>query len=345
MPNWLYRLAGQLKEEFDFHFLATHSDYFLPQYGEVAKLATLSFSRLPLAAYLLRNRIDLAQVANLRLYTEAARLARVPSVIERVDGLRSGAALTDKSGLDLVIASTFGIVTYLEEFVSREKIRVIYNGVDLAHYWNASPERFGFAPEDVIVGRTSRLSVGKNISLLIAAIKQLRQELNYQHVRLVICGGDTTQEGAQPMLTRLQEEAAPLGGNVVFTGPLADTAPITLGFDIATCTSRPDNEGIPNSLIEAMAAGKPIVASAVDDIPELVIDGETGILFQSDNLPDLVSALKILIDNTGLRKKMGTAGRKRVEAEFDLTKQAKTYRDLYRELLTRNGRHWLHHWS
>lgn len=341
MPKWLYRLAGELGDEFDFHFIATHSDYVLPEYRQVAQVAVLPFRKLPLAWHLLRQRIDLAQIANLRLYADAARLAGVPSVIERVDGMRGGAALGSKDGLDAVVASTRGMATYLQRMLPADKIHTIYNGVDLAAFDAAPAERFGLGPDKTIIGRTSRLSGGKNISLLIAAVKQLRQQAQYAHVHLVICGGDTTQPGATPMLEQLSAEAAPLGEAVIFTGELADPTPVTKGYDIATCVSLPNNEGIPNSLIEAMAAGKPVVASAVDDIPELVQDGKTGLLFESNNVKELTATLARLVDDAALRAQLGAAGRQRIEQEFDLKRQAEEYRQLYRSLLQRNGRHWL----
>lgn len=341
MPKWLYRLAGELGDEFEFHFIATHSDYVLPEYSQVAQVAVVPFSKLPLAWHLLRQRIDLAQIANLRLYADAARLAGVPSVIERVDGMRGGAALGRKDGLDAVVASTRGMARHLEQMLPPDKIHTIYNGVDLAAFDNAPVERFGLGPDKIIIGRTSRLGGGKNISLLIAAVKQLRQQAKYAHVHLVVCGGDTTQPGAVPMLAQLQAEAEPLGEAVIFTGEVADPTAITKGFDIATCTSLPNNEGIPNSLIEAMAAGKPVVASAVDDIPELVQDGVTGLLFESGNTEQLAAALAKLIDDAGLRARMGAAGREHIEQEFDMKEQAEEYRQLYRRLLQRNGRHWL----
>lgn len=338
MPKWLYHLAGQLQAEFEFTFIATHSKYVIPEYRDVARVVVLPLNRWALAAYLFVKRIDIAQVANLRTYVDAARLARVPVVIERVDGMRSGAALGAKDGLDAVIASTNGIVPKLKKLIAPEKIHVIYNGVDLKAYEQAVPERFGFGKQDVIIGRTSRLSGGKNISLLIRAVIELRKESYYSHVRLVICGGDTTQPGAPPMLDTLKREAQPLGESVVFTGEILDTAAITCGYDIATCTSRPNNEGIPNSLIEAMAAGKAVVASVADDIPELVEDGRTGSLFPSDDLPGLVRALKKLVDNPELRKQMGAAGKLRVATDFDLERQARKYAQLYGELLAQKGR-------
>lgn len=333
MPKWLYQLAGELQDEFEFTFIATHSKAVVPEYRQVAKVVVLPPNKWALAAYLALRRFDIAQVANLRVYTEAARLAGVPVIIERTDGLRGGAALGDKRGLDAVIASTRGIVPQLEQLIAPSKIHVIYNGVDTSRFENATIERLGFAPEDVIIGRTSRLAGGKNISLLIRAVIELRKQPAYGHVRLVICGGDTTQPGAVPMLEQLRNEAAPLGDSVAFTGEVFDTTAITLGYEIATCTSLPNNEGIPNSLIEAMAAGRPVVASRVDDIPELVEDGRTGLLFTSDDLNGLVEALKKLIDDKELREQMGAAGKAKIAAEFDLKQQSQKYAALYRQLL------------
>jgi glycosyltransferase involved in cell wall biosynthesis len=243
-----------------------------------------------------------------------------------------------------VIASAEGVVPHLEKLIQPEKIHLIRNGIDLSAMVDGKGERFGFGAEDVIVGRTSRLAGGKNISLLIRAVIELRKEPGYQHVRLVVCGGDTTQVGAPPMLEKLKAEAADLNDSVIFTGEVADPSEVTWGYDIATCTSRPDNEGIPNSLIEAMAAGRAVVASDVGNISELVSDKKSGLLFESDDLASLIEALKVLIDDGQLRSKMGLAGRKIVEEDYDLTHQAQKYESLYRRLLRVKGRHMLNRW-
>ncbi len=338
MPQWLYRLAASLRDEFDFYFIATHSDYILPEYRAVAHTAHLPPSKWRLAAWLARHQIDLVQFANLRLYADAARLAGVPAIVERTDGLRNGAALGPKHGLAAVVASTQGTIPHIARLIDRQKIHLIYNGIDHAHYQQATPERFGFAPEDVLIGRTSRLAGGKNISLLIQAVLRLRAEPRHEHVRLVICGGDNTERGAPPMLAALQAEAAPLGASVVFTGEVADPAAITAGYDIATCTSRPENEGIPNSLLEGMAAGKPLVATAVGDIPEILTEGDNGLLVPSDDLPALTEALARLIADPALRQQMGAAGQARIARDFDLAAQAEKYAALYRQLLAEHGR-------
>jgi len=341
MPKWLFNLAKELKEEFNFYFIATHSDYVVEQYRQVAEVAVLPFSKWALARHMFRHRIDIAQVANLRLYSDAAKLAGVPVVVERADGLRGGAALNSKEGLDAVIASAEGVIPYLEKLIARENIHLIRNGIDSDAVQSAGSERFGFDSEDVIVGRTTRLAAGKNISLLIRAIIELRKESDFQHLRLVICGGDTTQDGAPPMLEQLKGEAQPLGESVVFTGEVFDPSAITQGYDIATCTSMPNNEGIPNSLIEAMAAGKAVVATNVGNISELVIDQKTGLLVESDDLSSLVAALRSLIENKKMRNEMGREGREVILRDYELSRQAHKYADLYEDLLSKKGRHML----
>lgn len=296
MPKWIYRLAKALRDDFDFYFIATHSDYFLPKYAEVATLVQLPPKKWQLAAYLAWHRIDVVQMANLRVYAEGALAARVSVVVERTDGIRGGAALGPKHGLDAVIASTQGTIPHIAELIDESKIQLIYNGVDLELYESGVAERFGFADTDILIGRTSRLVGGKNIPLLIRAVIELRKQPQYAHVRLVVCGGDTTQPGTIPILDDLKALAVPLGDSVVFTGEVANPAPITKGYDIATCTSMPNNEGIPNSLLEAMAAGKPLISTDVGDINEIVIDDQTGYLIPNDDADTLVVALKRLVD-------------------------------------------------
>jgi glycosyltransferase involved in cell wall biosynthesis len=334
MPKWLFQIASQLKDEFDFYFIATHSSYIRPEYQQVARVAVLPFNKWRIAAYLAFHRIDIAQVANMVRYKKAAQLGRVPIIIERTDGLRGGVALNSKSGLDAVICSTTSVANQVREIIAPEKVHIIYNGFDLSTYDNQLPERFGYADTDIIIGRTSRLAAGKNISLLIKAVIELRMDPEFEHVRLVICGGNNTQRGAPLMMDQLMLEASPLKDSVVFTGEVFDTRAITLGYDIATCTSNSNNEGIPNSLIEAMAAGKPIVATRVDDIPELVEHGKSGYLVAENELVELVTVLKKFSIDADIRKNFGRTGKEKIQRDFEIGTQVEKYLKLYKMLLS-----------
>lgn len=115
MESWLYRVARELHDRYEFTFIATHVPDILPKFAELGTAIYLGQDYCRLARYLRDHHIDIAQVANVRAYSDAALAAGVPVVIERTDGLRQGAALHSKAGLDAVIASTRG------------KLRVIIN--------------------------------------------------------------------------------------------------------------------------------------------------------------------------------------------------------------------------
>ena len=92
------------------------------------------------------------------------------------------------------------------------------------------------------------------------------------------------------------------------------------------------------AILEAMASGLPVVATEVGGNSEVVISGETGLLVPAGSPDELARAMKALIKSSTLRREMGQAGRRRVEAEFDLKKVVSQYEDLYHRLYNRNVR-------
>ena len=93
------------------------------------------------------------------------------------------------------------------------------------------------------------------------------------------------------------------------------------------------SEGMPISVLEAMAAGLPVVASAVGGIPEVVVDGETGLLVPPNDAAALAVAIRRLLAEPELRRRLGEAGRRRAEAEFDLPRFREQHLALYDRLL------------
>jgi glycosyltransferase involved in cell wall biosynthesis len=93
------------------------------------------------------------------------------------------------------------------------------------------------------------------------------------------------------------------------------------------------SEGMPMSILEAMAAGLPVVASAVGGIPEVVVDGETGLLVPPRDAAALAEALRRLLDDPELRRQMGAAGRARAEEHFDVARSGREHLALYERLL------------
>jgi glycosyltransferase involved in cell wall biosynthesis len=169
-------------------------------------------------------------------------------------------------------------------------------------------------------------------------VKRLR--VKYDHVRLVLVGDNSQMPGAEDVMQELREQAKPLGSSVVFTGAVERVEPLIKGFDIGTCVSRPQNEGIPNSLLEAMAAGKPVVATRVDNIEEAVEDGRNGFLVESDNVEQLTAVLERLVIDPALRTRLGAEGRRLIASQFTTTAQYAQYGELYERLLARRAQGW-----
>jgi len=336
MASWIRRLAERLQGEFAFHFIATRVPQIAEHFHRLGRAVYVPQESRRLVRYLRRNRIALVQYANGRFHGECALAAGVPVVIERTDGLRRGAALQPKDDLDAVIASTAGTVGPISALIPRERIHLIYNGVDPTAFDTVEPDRLGFAPQDVVVGRTSRFGRGKNIELLIEAMRRLLPR--YPRAALALVGEDSKVPGAEPMGQRLRACAAPLGDRCVFTGCVEEPEALIKGFDIGTCSSRADNEGIPNSLLEPMAAGKPVVTTDTGDVRELVSDGVEGFVVPDGDVEAFAGALGRLIGDPDRRARMGQAARRKIAARFDLARQAAAYAALYRRLLDERRR-------
>lgn len=331
MESWLYRVATQLGDRYDFHFIATHVPEILPKFHEIGTTVYLRQDWRKLARYLRDQRIDIVQYANLREYADAALAAGVPVVIERTDGLRHGAALRSKRGIDAVIASTRGTIPAISRLIDPSRIHLIYNGIDLAHFDAIQPDRLHFTPDDFIIGRVSRFGRGKNLALLIDAVRYLAPK--HPNLRLVLVGGNS-KAGQAPddEEQALRDLARGLEDHICFTGYVEHPESLVRGFDVGTCVSRPGNEGIPNSLLESMASRQPVIATAVDDIPELIEHNVTGLLIEDNNLDQLIAAIERLIADPALRTTLGTAARQRIERDFDLTTQSTAYDALYQRL-------------
>jgi glycosyltransferase involved in cell wall biosynthesis len=143
--------------------------------------------------------------------------------------------------------------------------------------------------------------------------------------------------GDGPERAALERQLAALGleGRVRIEGERDDVPARLADSEIFVLSSR--SEGMPVSVLEAMAAGVPVVASAVGGVDELVVDGQTGLLVPPADSEALAAALAVLLADAGLRRRLGEAGRARAEALFDLEAFRQAHVELYCRELARAG--------
>ena len=152
-----------------------------------------------------------------------------------------------------------------------------------------------------------------------------------EHFSCLIVGGGGSSSEEKIELLKQKAESQGLTPRLVFTGFRGDIPEILSLFDIFVLPSL--DEGLGRSMVEAMAAGKPVVASRVGGIPEAVEDGKTGILVPPRDAHALADALSFMLDNPEKALEMGRRGRERAEKLFDEERMADSICSLYRELL------------
>jgi glycosyltransferase involved in cell wall biosynthesis len=209
-----------------------------------------------------------------------------------------------------------------------EQGMVIVNGVDRDEIERRivqstiRRETLGLTSDDVVIGNVSRFDPIKQIERLVEIVQLLKPRL--PHLSLVMVGDG--QEGER--IRRLVFEKD-LQRSVIFTGSLPNASHMYPVFDVYIAASR--KEGLPLSLVEAMAAGLPVVATDVPGHRDVVVHGETGMLVPPGDTGALAEAVASLVSDPARRKAMGESGRWRVHKEFDVRAMVEATAQVYRQ--------------
>jgi glycosyltransferase involved in cell wall biosynthesis len=212
--------------------------------------------------------------------------------------------------------------------ISPDKIQVIYNGIDVKLRRQDEPavirRQLGLRPDDVVFGTAARLEAQKGLDLLIDAAPLVLKRI--PKARFLIVGGGSLEGD-------LRQRAAALGleREVIVTGYRTDAVDLMQTFDCFVQTSL--FEGMPMALLEAMALNKPIVATAVGGVPEVVEDGVCATLLSSRDPQELTDALVSVAADPAVRKRIGDAGRRRYERNFTAAAMVSQYERLYEHFL------------
>ena len=208
------------------------------------------------------------------------------------------------------------------------KVALVRNGIDLALKppgdLGIKRQQLGLTAGDVLLVTVGRMAPIKNYSVLLQALAISAAEAPGLKLAMV---------GDGPERAKLEADAERLGlaGRVSFLGERNDVSDWLAIAHIFVLPSL--YEGISIALLEAMAAGLPAVVSRVGGNPEVVVDGQTGLIVESGDAAGLARALVELAGDETRRRRMGLAARARVEAEFDLAKAVRRHEEIYLEAL------------
>jgi glycosyltransferase involved in cell wall biosynthesis len=214
------------------------------------------------------------------------------------------------------------------EGIRPEQVRFIPNGIDPRPPTPGRDVRaeLGIPPAAPVVGTVGTLRVEKRFDVLVRAAAELAGRV--PAVRVLIAGAGPERQALEALIDELD-----LCGVVILLGSRTDVPDILAALDVAVVCS--DFEGSPLSVMEYMEAGLPVVGSRVGGIPDLIEDGVHGLLVERRDHRALATAIEDLVADPARRRAMGTAGRARRRAEFDLDGLVGRIEQLYAELLDR----------
>jgi glycosyltransferase involved in cell wall biosynthesis len=211
-------------------------------------------------------------------------------------------------------------------------ISVIHNAIDTdtwspQHVTSALRKELGLDQACPVIGYVGRIMPEKDLETWLRAAALVAQQ--YPEAQFVLVGEG--RDGGT--LERLQRLATTLGiaERVHFPGYRAHLLSVYGSFDLFVMSSR--REGLPNSILEAMAMGLPVVTTDVAGTSELVLDSQTGYVVPQGDVDRLAHAMVTLVADKQLRQGMGQAGRERIEREFSFTHRLQRIEALYAKLL------------
>jgi len=221
----------------------------------------------------------------------------------------------------------------VEAGIPASKISVLHNGIVEADVWFSAQvtttlrEELHISQDVPVMGFVGRIMPEKDLETWLRAAALVAKQ--YPHAWFVLVG-----EGRdRSLLATLQELADSLGvaRNVLFSGYRRNLLPVYGACDIFVLSSL--REGLPNSILEAMALGVPVVTTDVAGAKELVVHGESGFVVPQQSSDQLANRVLQLLDDPEMRVRMKHASRQRIESEFSFSKRLEKIENLYTQIL------------
>jgi len=284
----------------------------------------------------------------------ASRRCKVPHLVRTQHGLpepqrrfralRHGSILAldyfiARWATDRIISVSGEMSRHLAKSLPSSKIVTIPNGLDTELIRSSlsrdeAKSRLGIPPNCPVIGTAGRLEPVKRLDIFLRTAAVLIHETpsalgeeatDRRHTRFVIAG-----EGREGASLRELTGSLGLGASTVFLGHRDDLPDVLRAFDLLVISS--DHEGLPMVLLEALALGVPVVARPVGGIPEVIQNGENGILVNSADPRVLADAIVAVLSDRGLSARLAERGIKSVQEKFDAAMSAARVAELYLSL-------------
>ncbi len=220
------------------------------------------------------------------------------------------------------------------KIVPDKKCRVLKLGFDLQYFLNNSGLKGAFrkelniAPGTLLVGIVGRLVPIKNHEMFLNVACRVRDKMPGRKIKFLIIGDGELKGHLENKVKEMRLE-----NDIVFTGWSRDIAKVYADLDIVALTSF--NEGTPVSLIEAMASARPVVATSVGGVVDIVADGRNGLLFGSGDAEGFADGIISLLNDGSRREDMGAFGREFARNNFHKDRLIREMEGLYRDCLNR----------
>jgi len=346
MSNPATSAALQIQSIPDVHIRPTNfplsSDASLSRRRQLADAPRAASELLALARYVRRHRIDIIHG------TEKPRDACTAVLLAKLTGAKSlvqmhvsyqewlspPVRLALRHADAIVGVSDFTARSIVDAGFSPHRVHTVHNSLNLDG-WVPGAQReetrraLGIDADAPVVGIISRLFRWKGHRELIDAFASVRDRVS--GARLVIVGADDVRANAGGgYRTELEAQVERLGlkGCVLFTGFRTDVPQLMAAFDVFAHPSWEEPFGM--VFLEAMAMKRPVVAWASGGAPEVIVDGETGLLAERGSIPSLAAGIIRLLQDSALSARFGEAGRRRVEQIFTPARMSGRMLDVYR---------------
>jgi len=309
--------------------------HLVPCKGQIDRTVTASIREL--AA---RTNADIVHAhgykADIYVYF-ALRASAIPFVSTCHNWIDSDMLVSFYGRLDRLILRNYAAVVAVSDEVKQrllkagireDKIHLVRNGIDLRPYDNALPSlRNGLPPNNPpVVGFIGRLSSEKGADIFLRAAAQVLVE--FPSARFVVVGEGPDRDKLESLIDDLK-----IRESVSMLGRRDDMPSVYASLDIMVSSSR--TEGLPMAILEGMASSLPLVATAVGEVPTLVLDDRTGVLVPPENAESLASEIIKLLRNPTQQARLGAAARTLIQDEFSASRMTADYLRVYQEEASR----------